>query len=247
MAKVVFLGTNGWYDSSSGSTICTLIDTKECYIILDAGYGIHRADTYITEDKPVYLLLSHYHLDHIAGLHVLNKFRLPSGLFIIGQPGTKDILSRIICKPFTIPLCELPFEAKVVELQEGDHQQPIQVSCRYLVHASPCFGYRIQLEGKSIAYCPDTGFCDSALQLAGGVDLLISECAHLPGESNPLWPHMNPQEACDLATKAGARKLVLTHFDAARYPTVARRKEAAGGVTGLVRPVVSEDGMIIEV
>jgi hypothetical protein len=51
--KIIFLGTNGWYDSETGNSICTLIDTQDHYIILDAGNGIYKADRYIKKDKPV--------------------------------------------------------------------------------------------------------------------------------------------------------------------------------------------------
>ena len=40
--KITFLGTNGWYDSATGNTPSALIDTKDYYIILDAGFGIHK-------------------------------------------------------------------------------------------------------------------------------------------------------------------------------------------------------------
>ncbi len=41
---IIFLGTNGWYDSPTGSTICTLISSERYHILLDAGNGIHKAD-----------------------------------------------------------------------------------------------------------------------------------------------------------------------------------------------------------
>ena len=41
---IIFLGTNGWYDSPTCSTICTLINSQRCHILLDAGNGIYEAD-----------------------------------------------------------------------------------------------------------------------------------------------------------------------------------------------------------
>ena len=32
---IIFLGTNGWYDSPTGNTICTLINSDRCHILLD--------------------------------------------------------------------------------------------------------------------------------------------------------------------------------------------------------------------
>ncbi|WP_394354103.1 MBL fold metallo-hydrolase [Methanothrix sp.] len=77
--EIIFLGTNGWYDSDTGNTICTLINSDKYHIILDAGNGISKADQHIDDDLPVYLFLSHFHLDHIEGLHILNKVSFLSG------------------------------------------------------------------------------------------------------------------------------------------------------------------------
>jgi ribonuclease BN (tRNA processing enzyme) len=87
-----FLGTNGWYDTETGNTICTLIRTDRWEILLDAGYGIARADRHLTADpdNPTFLLLSHFHLDHVAGLHTLAKFRFPKGLIIAGPQGSRE-------------------------------------------------------------------------------------------------------------------------------------------------------------
>ena len=78
--KVTFLGTNGWSRHGNRQYLSVLIQAKEYDIILDAGNGIAKADQYITQDKPAYLFISHFHIDHIAGLHTLVKFRFPKGL-----------------------------------------------------------------------------------------------------------------------------------------------------------------------
>jgi ribonuclease BN (tRNA processing enzyme) len=57
-------------------------------------------------------------------------------------------------------------------------------------------------------------------------DLLISECALLSGQTYDFWPHMNPQLAAKLAVESKAKKLALTHFDAALYTTMTKREKA---------------------
>ena len=37
--KIIFLGTNGWYDTKTGNTLSVFMKTKKEYIILDAGSG----------------------------------------------------------------------------------------------------------------------------------------------------------------------------------------------------------------
>lgn len=246
--EVIFLGTNGWYDSDTGNTICTMINSEKYHIILDAGNGIYKADNYIRDekhDRPVYLFLSHFHLDHIEGLHILNKFRFSQGLHIYGQKGTKKILDTVINRPFTVPLNELPFTVEVHELSEGPYKIPFPIDCRFLLHASPCMGYRIELDGKIIAYCPDTGICENAIKLAEDADLLIAECSHKPGECNPDWPHLNPKDAVEIARRARAKSLALTHFDAGRYTTIEERLQAAE-TANFEEIVVTRDDMILQ-
>lgn len=223
--KITFLGTNGWYDTDCGNTICTLIETKTAYIILDAGNGIHKVDRYVKKDLPVYLFLSHFHIDHMEGLHILAKFSFKS-LQIIGQTGTRATIKEFLSPKYSIPVGKLPFPCKVVDIQEGWHRRPFKFQALPLVHASTCFGYRLETDGKIISYCTDTGYCRNSEVLSEKADLIISECAFLSGQKSNAWPHMNPELAAKLAVQAKAKKLVLTHFDAALYTTMAKRQKA---------------------
>jgi len=61
--KIFFLGTNGWFNTETGVTPCILIDSKEAYIVLDAGGGIYKLNQHITDTKkPIYLFISHLHI-----------------------------------------------------------------------------------------------------------------------------------------------------------------------------------------
>jgi ribonuclease BN (tRNA processing enzyme) len=244
--EVVFLGTNGWYDTDTGNTICILVKGRNYDVILDAGNGIYKVDRYIKGDKPVHLLLSHFHLDHIEGLHILNKFHFQQGLRIHGQRGTRKILDTIVNKPYTCPIDELPFSVEIHELLEGAYEIPFPLECRFLLHASPCLGYRIELDGKILAYCPDTGICENAVKLAKDADLLMAECSLRPGERNPQWPHLNPEDAAEIARKANAKRLVLVHFDANRYRTIQERLEAIRTISGFENSVAALDDMVLK-
>jgi ribonuclease Z len=68
--------------------------------------------------------------------------------------------------------------------------------------------------GQSAAFIMDTRLCDTAFELASGVDLLIIEATFLSSEG-PLakeYGHLTAFEAGLVAADAGARHLVLTHF-----------------------------------
>lgn len=246
--KIIFLGTNGWYDTETGNTTCIFIETEKYYIIFDAGNGFYKIDKFITDTRPIYLFLSHFHLDHIVGLHILNKFNFSQGIRIYGQVGTKNILDTIINEPYTIPFAKLPFKVEVYELSEGQHNIPFSVKCKFLLHSSKCLGYRFDLDGKIIAYCPDTGVCENAMKLAKDADLLITECSFKPGQYCKKWPHLNPEDAAQIARQANAKKLALTHFDAFIYWTLQKRKEARKKAAEIFNNVlIAFDDMQIEI
>jgi ribonuclease BN (tRNA processing enzyme) len=224
--RIIFLGTNGWYDTQTGNTVSIFIATRDSNIILDAGNGFTKLDRVLSNSNPLFLFLSHFHLDHLIGLHSLIKFSFDQKLTLVGPRGTEKLLKALLKQPFTAPLSSLSFKTEILEMPENEDRFPFTVKGMELVHPPLSMGYRFHLEGKEIAYCPDTGYCGNAVTLAKGADLLISECSFLPGENSADWPHLNPQSAARIAKEAGAVRLALVHFDATKYTTIELRKQA---------------------
>lgn len=226
--KIIFLGTNGWYDTGMGNTICTLVRSEAFDLVLDAGNGFYKLDRFIndTSTRPLYLFLTHFHLDHIIGLHTLNKFSFPQGLVICGPEGSKELLAQFVNRPFTAAISALPYPVEILELPDCLSKLPFPVEALTLNHPVPTLGYRISLDGRVISYCSDTGYCENAVILSRSADLLISECAYRAGQSSDAWPHLNPEGAARIAAEAGVKRLVLTHFDARLYTVSAFRDES---------------------
>lgn len=245
--KLTFLGTNGWFDSGTGNTPSALLETSKYYIILDAGFGLAKVDEYIKEDKPIFLFLSHFHIDHICGLHVLPKFHFRQPLTVFGSRDLKKVFKTFVNRPYAASLDYLDYKVKLVPLKEGAYTQPFTFSCKKLQHHDLAFGYRLQVDGKVVVYCSDTAICQNDYLLAQDADLLIHECAFAPGETG-TWGHANPEEVAGLAAKAKVKKLALTHFGAAKYNSLAVKKEAEA-VARKIFPhtVAATDGMVLEI
>ncbi|MEA3560742.1 MAG: ribonuclease Z [Candidatus Omnitrophota bacterium] len=224
--KIVFLGTNGWYNTTLANTTCIFIETEGHYIIFDAGDGLYKIDRFIKQAKPIHLFLSHFHLDHITGLHTLNKFNFPQGLKIYGQKGIREFLTRVICSPYSVDISKLLYKVDLLEIEEGYHRLPFLIECRRLRHSTECFGYRLEINNKVITYCPDTGVCDNAMILARDADLVMCECSLRSGQDNKAWPHLNPELAAQIANKAKAKKMALIHFNPHFYPSTVERRIA---------------------
>jgi ribonuclease Z len=75
--------------------------------------------------------------------------------------------------------------------------------------------------GQAAAVVMDTRWCEGALRLADGADLLISESTFLSsyGEDDmaQTYGHLTARQAGELATRGGARRLVLQHYSQ-RHP-----------------------------
>jgi ribonuclease Z len=101
--------------------------------------------------------------------------------------------------------------------------------------------------GQVFAFVMDTAWCEAAVGLASGADLLVCESTFLAADAHlaERYGHLTAQQAGRLACEAGARRLVLTHFSA-RYPEPsAFADEAASEFAGDI--VVAEDLMCIAV
>ncbi|MEK7107057.1 MAG: ribonuclease Z [Patescibacteria group bacterium] len=253
--KVHFLGTNGWYTSPTGNTPCILIDSKDHYIVFDAGNGIYQIDQYIKEDKPISLFVSHFHLDHVSGFHMLNKFSFKQGIEIYIAKGRKKDFDLLVNPPYTIGITKntvnvanLRTEVIVRELEEGENKIGFPVHMAELCHAHRDHGFRVLLEGKSVAYSGDTKRCPNSLLIARDVDLLIHECSNIVSPEPDVWGHTDPTQTAQFAKDVGAKMLILTHFGANLYDTLEKRKIAEEKAKEIFpNTLAATDGLVIEI
>ena len=101
--------------------------------------------------------------------------------------------------------------------------------------------------GQVFAFVMDTAWCDRAVELAAGADLLVCESTFLQPEAElaARYGHLTAREAGRLANEAGVRRLVLTHFSARYDEPQAFADEASLEFQGDI--VVAADLMRIEV
>lgn len=68
--------------------------------------------------------------------------------------------------------------------------------------------------GRSVVYCTDTIFCDQAVELAQGADVLIHEATFSHRDADMAFQrlHSTSTMAAQVALSAGVKQLILTHF-----------------------------------
>ena len=121
------------------------------------------------------------------------------------------------------------------------------------------YSYRFDTPGRSVVFTGDTGPSDAVAKLARGADVLVSEVNAVDEllalyKKNGVWAakspeeqtawlrhqndeHLSPAAVAQLATKAGVKHVILTHFTPSPDPTddyermaVAVRASYAGDV-----------------
>jgi len=249
--RVFFLGTNGWFATKTGNTVCAAMEFRDRLIVLDAGDGFQHIPSLLNRLhlKRADVFLSHLHIDHSAGLHILPLLSRGIRIRIFAHKSYLSALRRLLSHPYTASAEEQWAKVTLHPLCTGENRLPYSVRVLPLDHADPCFGFRFSLDGKEVAYCTDTGPCKIISLLARGSDALITECALLPG-SKPMteWPHLSPEMAAKEAVSAGAHLLLLTHFDAHKYPSLSLRMRAQEAAQKIFpRTIAAKDGMEMEI
>jgi ribonuclease Z len=96
-------------------------------------------------------------------------------------------------------------------------------------------GRRVRLDdvshprpGQRFAFVMDTRVCPAVAALAGGADLLVCESTFLEAEADLAreYRHLTARQAGQAAARAGARRLVLTHFSQRHPDEEVYRREA---------------------
>jgi ribonuclease BN (tRNA processing enzyme) len=230
------LGTGGWIPTTRRESTCAILSRPDSLFIFDAGTGLSRLleERFRPELAPgreVHLFLSHYHLDHIAGLVYLPAM-FKGGTVHLHPPAAGitgsdplETISSIVRKPFNPQsLNEMPVEILVEPLGEGEHAiAGAMVGVRKQIHADPSVAYRVD---DLLVFATDTALDPGNAVFAAGARLLVHE-AWIDGkeEDDPATAqiareayvaHTSARQCAALAAEAGVRQLVLCHLNPLR-------------------------------
>lgn len=240
--RLVVVGCSGSFAGPDSAASCYLVEARDgagrtWRVLLDLGSGALGPLQRVVDPADLdAVALSHLHPDHVAdvsGLYVYLKYHpgsddVPGGrpgpdsgrgpMPVHGPDGTAD---RIAAGYGLEPGGSMSDQLVVHGWQSG---LPVQVGPLEIVpvpvrHPVPAFGLRITGPGEQdpgrrvvLAYTGDTDTCDGVDELAAGADALLCEAAFLEHRDGLRGIHLTGRRAGEIAARARAGRLVLTHI-----------------------------------
>ncbi len=238
---VTFYGTRGSipicdpnYLEFGGNTTCIsfLRHSTNRISILDAGTGIRALGKHINKNFPeqndINITFTHFHWDHIQGLPFFDPAYNPNqtiNIAALGEGGKftdlREIFKNLMLEEyFPIQLedmgAKFNFDFKDANIFED---KGLVLKTIKQNHPGGSFGYRIEIEGCIIVVCTDLEHGDSIneniVAFAKDADLLIHEAQYTDEEllTHKGWGHSSFNQAIEVAERAGAKQLIMTHHD----------------------------------
>jgi len=221
--NLTILGSGTCVPSLERSSCSVMLAVGDTQLLFDSGPGtmrrLLRANTTIFDVD--YIFYSHFHPDHTAELvPFLFATKYPdmgqrqTVLTIVAGEGFEDFFAGlntvygkwIELDPGLVNIIQMNNRsADLLQLKDFTVQSaPVE-------HNPESIAYRITGPGgHSVVYSGDTDYSENLIALSKDADLLICESA-LPDDYR-VKGHLTPSLAGDIATRAGVKKLVLTHF-----------------------------------
>jgi ribonuclease BN (tRNA processing enzyme) len=237
--RLTIVGCSGSLAGPRSPASCYLVQAdhegRAWNLVLDLGNGALGAlQRHIDPMDIDAVLLSHLHPDHcldLCGLYVMQKYspavssrtRIP----VHGPVGTGERMARAYG---LTPPDGMDSEFDFRPLADGESVRvgPFTVTPRLVKHPVEAYGFRVEADGKVLAYTADTDTCDALKPLCHNATLVLADSAFIDGRDRAQGIHLSGSRAAQAAVDAGgAQRLMLTHLPPWNDPAVCRAQAGA--------------------
>lgn len=229
-----------------GNTICVDVQSESSCLLIDGGSGIRKkAEELMTgpcaQGKgEAHILMTHFHWDHLIGFPFFTPLFIPGN--DIHLYAVQEDLEEVFKSLFKKPYFPVPFEALAsnihfhkIEARKSIEVNGFHVTPYQLDHPDPCWGYRIEHEGKVYSHCVDTEFTRATrdemgpdLPLYQNVDLMLFDAQYTIKETAEKvnWGHGAANYGLDLAHREKIGEILFVHHDPAASDEKIRETES---------------------
>ncbi|MFL5798953.1 MAG: MBL fold metallo-hydrolase [Actinomycetota bacterium] len=249
--RVTVLGSSGAYPAAGGAASGYLLEHEGFRLALDFGTGaMGNLQRHIEHTELDAIVLSHEHMDHCLDLYPLFIARFfaaedLAALPLWTPPGTLGRIAALEDEEGREQMRGV-FDVHEVEAGRGFEVGPFGFETRLLPHWVPNSGMRITANGEVLCYTGDTGPSEEVEVIARDADLLIIEASwqDLDLQSGKQPFHLTARQGAVHATRAGARRTMLSHFwpGSDRNVSLEQATEAYDGEL-----LLAQEGLAVEV
>jgi ribonuclease BN (tRNA processing enzyme) len=242
--KITFLGTGDAFGHGGRLQPCILVEAKDCTFLMDCGatamVSMNRFG--VNPNAIDLILISHLHGDHFGGIPVFildaqlhSKRQTP--LVVAGPPGTRRRLEAAMEVMFPgSSKVQRKFPLEVSEMSPGEPFcfRAVKVTPVVVDHASgdPALAFRVDCEGKRVAYTGDTAWTEAIREIATNANLLIAEAYFY---EKPIKYHLSYLTLVEHLGEMNPGRIFLTHMSGDMLSKLDD-----------VKVEVAEDGMVVE-
>jgi ribonuclease BN (tRNA processing enzyme) len=214
--RLTVIGCAGSFPGPDSPASCYLLEAEGFRLVIDMGNGsLGVLQRYAELSGVDAICVSHLHADHCVDLVAYWVARQygPAGpmppIPVYGPRGTAQRVAGFGGEDAAAVQARFTFH----DLDPGPAEiGPFRLTTDHMNHPVETFGFRIEHQGRRLAYSADTGQCDALVALAEGADLLLCEASFLEGPDNPSGLHLTARQAAEHAARADVGQLVLTHL-----------------------------------
>ena len=242
--QVRFVGCGDAFGSGGRYNTCFHVTGEKANFLIDCGASslpaLKRLN--IVRDEIDLILITHFHGDHFAGLPFLlldaQFSRRTRPLVIAGPKGIETRLTQVMEVLFeNSSKTKQQFELSVVALEPERPQTfgMVKVTPFPVIHGDsggPFLAYRVETEGRVIAYSADTEWTATLIPAAREADLFIAEAYYY---DRVVKNHLSLTTLEAHLSEIRPKRLVLTHMS----------EDMLGWLDTLAYTTAS-DGMIVE-
>jgi len=242
--QLQFVGCGDALGSGGRNNTCLHITGSHANFLIDCGASslpaLKRLD--IARDDIDLILITHFHGDHFAGLPFLlldaQFTRRSRPLVIAGPEGIEMRLTQVMEALFeNSSKTKQRFDLSVIALKPEETRAfgAIKVTPYPVMHGEsggPFLAYRIEVEGRIIAYSADTEWTETLIPAAREADLFIAEAYYY---DKVVKNHLSLKTLEAHLAEINPKRLVLTHMS-----------DDMLGRLGTLGYTAASDGMIVE-
>ncbi|MEU3553845.1 MBL fold metallo-hydrolase [Streptomyces fragilis] len=217
--KLTVVGCSGSFPSTESACSSYLVEADGFRLLLDMGNGaLGELQRHIDLYDLDAIFLSHLHADHcidMCAYFVVRYYRPDGGrcapIPVFGPEGTEHHLTTAHADTPSASSMSEVFDFHTVK--PGTFEiGPFTVHTELMAHPVEAYGIRLEHDGRSLTYSGDTGPLPALEELARDTDLFLCEAAFDADRDQIPDLHLNGTQAGEVAARAGARRLVLTHI-----------------------------------